>query len=83
MYVFGGQNLIRKSTPEALAVSCALDSATDPVTVPSAVGGCEKLPFAGNLKVISMAAHVYEIELIFVLSSTAVAVSFLAPEHGS
>ena len=64
--------MIRNSTPEALAVSCALDSATDPVTGSSAVGG-EKLPFAENLKVISMAAHVYEIEIIFVLSSTAIA----------
>ena len=65
MHVLGGQNLIGNRTPEALAVRCEIDSATDPVTGSSAVGGCEKVPFAGNLKVISMAAHVYEIELIF------------------
>ena len=65
MYVLGGQNLIGNSAPEALAVSCELDSATDPITGSYAVGGFEKVPFAGNLKVLSMAVHVYEIELIF------------------
>ena len=65
MYVLGGENLIGNTTPEALAVRCELDSATDPVTGSYAVGGCEKVPLARNLKVISMAAHVYEIELFF------------------
>ena len=37
------------------------------------MGGCEKIPFAGNLKVISMAGLVYEVELIFVLPTTAAA----------
>ena len=47
------------------------------------MGGCEKHPFAGNLKVISMAAHVYEIEFILYChpQPSPKSVSFLTPAY--